>query len=101
MSYVLPPTVAAELYRALGNIPGVTVDQHAVDAGRRSGPAFLLSDKDYMDGGWTTEIFLNPRSFQLTGYAAQFPATCGCPTPGTGSTAIPRQALLPGPGVRP
>ncbi len=31
-SYVLPPKVAAELYRALGDIPGVTVEKDAVDA---------------------------------------------------------------------
>jgi hypothetical protein len=32
MSYVLPPKVTAELYRALRDIPGVTVDKDAVDA---------------------------------------------------------------------
>lgn len=101
MGYVLPPRVAAELYRALGDIPGVTVDQHAVDAAGRHGPAFVLTDHDYPGGGWTAEIFLNPHTYQLTGYAERFPARCQCPSPGTGSTAIVRQALVSGPGVRP
>jgi hypothetical protein len=101
MSYVLPPTVAAELYRALGDIPGVTVEQHAVDAAGRSGPAFVLTDHDYPGGGWTAEIFLNPHTYQLTGYAERFPAQCQCPSPGTGATAILRQALVSGPGIRP
>ncbi len=101
MSYVLPPKVAAELYRALGDIPGVTVDKDAVDAAGRHGPAFVLTDKDYPGGGWTAEVFLNPHTFQLTGYAEHFPDKCACPSPGTGGTAILRQALVPGPGVRP
>lgn len=101
MSYVLPPTVAAELYRALGDIPGVTVDTNAVDAAGRHGPAFVLTDKDYPGGGWTAEIFLNPRTFQLVGYAEHFPLKCGCPSPGTGGTAILRHALVSGPGIRP
>ncbi len=101
MGYVLPPRVAAELYRALGDIPGVTVDQDAVDAAGRHGPAFVLTDHDYPGGGWTAEIFLNPHTYQLTGYAERFPAQCQCPSPGTGSTAIVRQALVSGPGVRP
>ncbi|HEX4256376.1 MAG TPA: hypothetical protein VH089_14870 [Streptosporangiaceae bacterium] len=100
-SYVVPPKVAAELYRALADIPGVTVDQHAVDAAGRVGPAFVLTDHDYPGGGWTTELFLNPRTYQLTGTAERFPAQCQCPSPGTGSTAIVRQALVSGPGVRP
>lgn len=101
MSYVLPPKVAAELYRALGDIPGVTVDKDAVDAAGRHDPAFVLTDRDYPGGGWTAEVFLDPHTFQLTGYAEHFPDKCACPSPGTGGTAILRQALVPGPGVRP
>ena len=33
-SYVMPPRLTAELYRALGEIPGVAVDDHAVDVAR-------------------------------------------------------------------
>jgi hypothetical protein len=100
-SYVVPPKVAAVLYRALADIPGVTVDQHAVDAAGRVGPAFVLTDPDYPGGGWTTELFLNPHTYQLTGTAERFPAKCECPSPGTGGTAIVRQAFVSGPGVRP
>jgi hypothetical protein len=100
-SYMLPPKVAAELYRALGDIPGVTVKKDAVDAAGRHDPAFVLTDKDYPQRGWTAEIFLNPRTFQLTGFAEHFPDKCQCPSPGTGETAILRQALVSGPGVRP
>jgi hypothetical protein len=38
-SYVMPPQLTAELYRALGDIPGVTVDEHAVDVAGRPGIA--------------------------------------------------------------
>jgi hypothetical protein len=100
-SYVLPPKVAAELYRALGDIPGVTVDRDAVDAAGRHAPAFVLTDKDDPGGGWTAEIFLDPHTFQLTGSGGYFPTKCECPSPGTGGTAILRQALVSGPGVRP
>jgi hypothetical protein len=101
MGYVLPPKVAAELYRALGDIPGVTVDQHAVDAAGRSGPAFVLTDQGTLGAGGTAVIFLSPHTYQLTGYAESFPVNCRCPSPGTGSTAILRHALVSGPGVRP
>jgi hypothetical protein len=100
-SYLVPPKVAAELYRALGDIPGVTVDQHAVDAAGRTGPAFVLTDHDEPGGDWTSEIFLDPHTFQVTGGADRFPAQCQCPSPGSDVTAILRQALVSGPGVRP
>lgn len=101
MGYAVPPKLAAELYRALGDIPGVTVNNDAVDAAGRHGPAFVLTDKDQPGGGWTAEIFLDPRTFQLTGYAEHFPVKCQCPSPGTGETAILRQAVVSGPGIRP
>jgi hypothetical protein len=45
-SYLVPPSVAASLYRALGQLPGIAVIADAADAadaaGRR-GPAFLLA----------------------------------------------------------
>ena len=102
MSYVLPPKVAAELYRALGDIPRVTVDKDAVDAaGRRLRLGVRAPPtRTIRGGGWTAEVFLNPHTFQLTGYAEHFPDKCACPSPGTGGTAILRQALVrPGPGL--
>ena len=38
-SYVMPPRLTAELYRALGQIPGVRVDDHAVDVAGRPASA--------------------------------------------------------------
>jgi hypothetical protein len=40
-SYVMPPQLTAELYRALGEIPGVTADAHAVDVAGRPGIGFI------------------------------------------------------------
>jgi hypothetical protein len=101
MDIVLPPKVAAELYRALADIPGVTVNKNAVDAAGRHGPAFVLTDPDSTGGAQIAEIFLNPHTYQLTGYADHFPTKCECPSPGTSGTAILRRAFVSGPGVRP
>lgn len=62
-SYVLPPGLIAELYQALGEIPGVTVDNHAKDVAGRHGVAFY-SQK------WRPtyeEIILNSRTYHLMG----------------------------------
>lgn len=102
MDIVLPPKLAAELYRALADIPGVTVNKNAVDPAGRPSLAFVLSDLDRTGSGGTGEIFINPHTYQLTGYADQFSAQCQCPSPGTTSgTGILRQAFVSGPGVRP
>jgi hypothetical protein len=42
-SYIVPPSVAASLYRALGQLPGIAVIADAADAAGRRGPAFLLA----------------------------------------------------------
>ena len=42
-SYIVPPPVAASLYRALGQLPGIAVIADAADAAGRRGPAFLLA----------------------------------------------------------
>jgi hypothetical protein len=62
-SYVLPPDLTAELYQALGAIPGVRVDNNAVDVAGRHGVGFF---SPYQVGGYQ-EIILNPRSFRLMG----------------------------------
>ena len=40
---LMPPALTAELYRALGDIPGVTVNQHAVDVAGRAGIGFQIT----------------------------------------------------------
>jgi hypothetical protein len=92
-SYVMPPQLTAELYRALGDIPGVTADEHAVDAAGR--PGIGLISPAYSDGS-RDEIIVNPQTYQLTGYSSM----------GDGHTvdfgdAILREAPVSGPGVQP
>lgn len=99
-SYVMPPGLTAELYRALGDIPGVTIDRHAVDVAGRHGIGFLsppLGAGGEPGGPGAEEIILNPRTYHLMGYD-DFP--WGHPQMGWG-IAILRQALVSGPGVRP
>jgi hypothetical protein len=57
-----PPAVAAKLYRALGAIPGVTVDTNAVDVAGRHGVAFarggeqiILAKSTYRFMGFVTD----------------------------------------------
>lgn len=95
ISYVMPPALTAELYRALGGIPGVTVDDHAVDVAGRRGIGFGFQQSGGSGGG-KEEIILNPRTYRLMGDTLQGPnghADSG--------TAILRRALVSGPGVRP
>jgi hypothetical protein len=65
-TYVLPPRLTAELYLALGAIPGLTVDPHATDVAGRPGIGLVLP----MGPGsrLTQEIVLAPRTYHLLGY---------------------------------
>ena len=65
-TYVLPPGLTAELYQALGDIPGLTVDPHATDVAGRPGIGLMLP----MAPGsrLTQEIVLAPRTYHLLGY---------------------------------
>jgi hypothetical protein len=65
-TYVLPPRLTAELYQALGDIPGLTVDPHAADVAGRPGIGLMLP----MAAGsrLTQEIVLAPRTYHLLGY---------------------------------
>jgi hypothetical protein len=99
--YVMPPGLTAELYRALGDIPGVTVEPHAVDAAGRPGVGFvhacLLSPPGTRT--CTEEIIINPRTYRLMGERfSPHPSPHG-PLPE--GVAYLREALVPGPGVRP
>ncbi|MEV6159281.1 CU044_5270 family protein [Nonomuraea sp. NPDC052129] len=58
----LPPEVRAALFRGLTTIPGVTVNQNAVDADGRQGVAFSYT------GGWTRyDLILDPVDFRFLG----------------------------------
>jgi hypothetical protein len=100
--YVMPPGLTAEFYRALGDIPGVTANPHAVDVARRPGVAFRIS-RHALGAEWTDEIILSPRTYRLMANEITI-----SPAPGSSGqaatvagTAILREALVSGPGIRP
>jgi hypothetical protein len=93
-SYLMPPRLTAELYTALGGVPGVTVDSHAVDVAGRHGIAFV---SPRLPGGGAEEIILNPRTYHLMGHEDFL---WGHPQMPSG-IAILREALVSGPGARP
>jgi RNA polymerase sigma-70 factor (ECF subfamily) len=99
-TYVMPPRLTAELYRALGDVPGVTVDTHAVDVAGRTGVGFLRALPS-LQGGGAEEVILSPHSYRLMGTAL-----IGRPSPGAApkvlnGVAYLRVALVRGPGVMP
>jgi hypothetical protein len=65
ITYVMPPRLTAELYRALSDIPGVTVDHHAADVTGRHGVGFIGPAGP---GGGNEEIILNPHTYHLMGH---------------------------------
>ncbi len=93
-SYVMPPGLTAELYRALGEIPGVTVDDHAVDVAGRPGVGFISPP---LPGAGHNEIILNPHTYRLMGQDLLL----GPRHQLVNGTAILRQRLVSGPGVWP
>jgi hypothetical protein len=97
-TYVMPPRLTAELYRALGNIPGVRVNDHAVDVAGRPGIYFT---SPALPGGGNMGIIINPHTYRLMGTA-----TIGRPSPGSAprvlnGVAYLRVALVRGPSVMP
>ena len=99
-SYVMPPGLTAELFLALGDIPGVTVDAHAVDLAGRAGVAFRIGVPSFAGGG-IEETIINPRTFELMG--TELIATAPASSRGRvlSGTAILRKVLVSGPGVLP
>jgi hypothetical protein len=92
-SYVMPPRLTAEVYQALGEIPGVTVDMHASDVAGRSGVGFISTAA--ADGS-KDEIIVSSRTYHLMGddtLDARGHVSYG--------TAILRKARVSGPGVLP
>ena len=67
-TYVMPPALTAELYRALGDIPGVTVDRHAVDVAGRNGIGFQITAPRIQNAaGVVVQLILNPKTYDVMG----------------------------------
>jgi hypothetical protein len=87
VAYLMPPALTAELFQALGDVPGVTVVQDAVDRAGRHGVAFRLpaaASRAYQ------EIILDPGSYQFMGWGD-----------GPDGTTVLALATVSGPGARP
>ena len=109
-TYVMPPAVTAELYRALGDIPGVTADRHAVDVAGRAGIGFQVTAPAAPQGPSAdaharavVQLILNPKTYDLMGRQTFDTEQRGFAGPRHGmyGTAILKRALVSGPGVRP
>jgi hypothetical protein len=96
ITYVMPPALTAELYRALGSIPGVTVDHDAVDVAGRRGVGFQIT-LPRLAGGEIDQLILDPATFSLMGQQLLL-AGSGRVLSGT---AILSTAPVSGPGVLP
>ena len=99
-SYVMPPRLTAELYLALADISGVTVDPHAVDVAGRHGAGFRMALPPG-DGGGFMAVIMDPVTFHLLGTALIATAPARDFGKVVNGTAILRMALVSGPGVRP
>jgi hypothetical protein len=101
-AYVMPPALTAELYQALGDIPGVTVDRHAVDVAGRDGIGFQITTRTQNAAGVVVQLILNPKTYEVMGQQSfdteqRRPSV---PRHVYGS-AILKTALVSGPGIRP
>jgi hypothetical protein len=93
---ILPPSVNAELYRALGDIPTVQVKSHITDVDGRAGIAFLLPETSQSAN---LEIILDASDYSYLAQAAWEPSN-GSPNsaiPFT-ETAVLTTTLVSGPG---
>ena len=100
-TYVMPPALTAELYRALGNIPGVTVDHDAVDAAGRRGIGFQIT-LPRAAGGEIDQLVLDPKTYSLMGQQLILAPSAGSAAGRVQrGTAILSTALVSGPGVLP
>lgn len=92
-NYVLPPKLAAEVYQALADVPGVTVNAHATDIAGRPGIAFELSGAH--GPGTQQRLILNRSEYTLMAVGATLPATAQAI-----QLAVLRLAFVSGPGDR-
>jgi hypothetical protein len=65
VSYRMPPQLTAELYRALADILGVTIDRHGADIAGRHGIGFR--EVPHIAGLGADEIIINAYTYQLMG----------------------------------
>jgi hypothetical protein len=114
VSYVMPPALTAELYRALADVPGVTVNDHAVDAAGRTGIGFQ-SPVPFTDPAGRfiiyqgDQLILDPSTYELMGYSITLESMghlSGFSLPahkdkGGLGTAVLKSSLVSGPGVVP
>jgi hypothetical protein len=95
-SAILPPSLNAELYRALGDIPTVEVRSHVTDIDGRAGIAFVMPENSQSSN---QEIILDATDYTYLAQAAWQPSN------GTPNSAIPftetavlHTTLVSGPG---
>lgn len=95
-SAILPPSLNAELYRALGDIPTVEVRSHVTDIDGRAGIAFVMPENSQSSN---QEIILDAKDYTYLAQAAWQPSN------GTPNSAIPftetallHTTLVSGPG---
>jgi hypothetical protein len=101
ITYVMPPALTAELYRALGNIPGVTVDRHAADVTGRDGIGFQITLPPTA-GGAIDQLVLDPKTYDLMGQQLILAPSAGAAAGQVlRGTAILKNALVSGPGILP
>jgi hypothetical protein len=101
ITYVMPPTLTAELYRALGNIPGVTVDRHATDIAGRHGIGFKIALPADQGAGFD-ELILDQKTFALMGQQLILGQAAGAKAGQIVSgTAVLKTSFVSGPGRMP
>jgi hypothetical protein len=100
-TYVMPPALTAELYQALGNIPGVTVDRHATDIAGRHGIGFRIALPTSQGAGFD-ELILDPATFAVMGQQLTLGQAAGVKAGQIMlGTAVLKTALVSGPGKLP
>lgn len=99
-TYVMPPALTAELYRALAHIPGVTLERHAVDVAGRPGIGLSMNIPPAFGGG-IDQIIISPGTHQLAGQQLLTSPRAGSASHVEGGTAILQHSSVPGPGQLP
>lgn len=104
--YVTPSALTAELYRAVGDIPGVTVNRHVADVAGRVGIGFQLIEPPFPPADsahWVDQLILNPKTYDLMGMQIfkTRPRRFSEPRHGLYGIAILQRTLVSGLGARP